>query len=158
MTLTEDVLGWIESNWPDGSFPRDLTRVNRNDSKQLEQSLTSLTDDLQRSNYVGVGAATTGLAPIGTEFGYVSEPIVSVRVVGMDSDDKFGHIADHAEFRTLVNNIRTAIRAEDEHPATTGNGTYHTILEQDLTDLSANYRDYYLATWDLQFRGYDGFQ
>lgn len=156
MTLTEDVLGWIETNWPDGSFPSDLRRVNRNDSRLFPGGAEDRREKLRQANYVGVARGGDTPTPIGTEFGYRSVPVLNVRVVGLDAE-QFGHIDDHADFRTLVENIKTAIRAEDEHPSTTGAGTYHTIIEQDATDSSATGGDYYAETWDLQFRGYDGF-
>jgi hypothetical protein len=156
MTLSEDVLGYIKDNWPGAEFPVNLTRVNRNDSTVLSGNTRELTEMLKQSNYVGVRDADEGQTPIGTRFAYISEPVVNVRVVGMDSTENFGHISDHNEFKALVQNIKEAIRAEQTYPAVTRPGEYHTILEQNFSDQSANYGDYYIATWDLQFRGYDG--
>lgn len=155
MTLSDDVLGYIEDNWPEATFPSDLRRVNRNDSTVLAGNTRELTDKLKQANYVGVRDAEVGQTPVGTSFGYISEPVVGVRVLGLH-ESEFGHITDHAEFRALVRNIKEAIRAEETYPAVSRPGEYHTILEQNFVDESANFGDYFFASWDLQFRGYDG--
>jgi hypothetical protein len=157
MTLTADVLGYIKTNWPDGGFPSDLTRVNRNDSKQLERDVTSLTDALKTTNYVGARAATREPTPAGFAYDEQTfDAVVGVRVVGMDSEDKFGHIADHDAFRALVENIRAAVLTEREYPPTSTPETYCTLGTTNETDLSSNYRDYYRYDFDVVFS--DGYQ
>ena len=153
MTLVEDVLGYIDDNWPDGSLPSTVRLVNRADSEFFDRPIRDKKADLQEATHIGVGSGARPRSPIGTSFAYIYEPVVSVRIAGLH-EDEFGHVADHAAFRDLVHNVFDAVDAEETYPATTARGEFHTVLIQNEEDLSDDLGDYYLTTFDLQFRGY----
>lgn len=158
MTLSTDVLGWVKTNWPDGSFPGDLERVDRNDSEQLEGGVQSLTNALEQANFVGARDATRDPSPAGFSYDEQTiEAVVGVRVIGLvDNNENFGHIADHDAFLTLVENIQTSILEEREYPTTSTAESYCTLFVENEADLSSNYRDYYRYDFDVRFA--DGYK
>lgn len=156
MTLTEFVLETINANWPDGSLPDDVTRVNANDSELLDGPIRTRRKHLKRSNYIGVRHTQRDDTPGGVQAGSEREAVLRVQVEGLH-ESEHGDITDHAEFRTLVRNTKEALRADrynpsvgDQHPAT--------WVRLDIgpeTGGSSAQADYYQTIYDVTLRGHE---
>lgn len=152
MTLTAYVLDTIKSDWT-GSFPSDLKRINRDDSKILEDSERSQAVDLEDANYVAANAGVRDRTQYGVGVDRV-EAVVEVDVQGLHAD-QFGQISDADEFETLVDDIKQVFRSKrfsidvgSEDPAT------FVRLEINNEDaLSNQYREHYHHEFNIRFIG-----
>lgn len=154
------VLEAIADNWPGGGFGDvPLTRIDRDNAQFFESGLRSRTKELKRSNYVGAGLRTRNTDPAGFSYEQQLDAIVPVKLAGMHVSE-FGHIdpdgSDGIPWDDLVQGVRDAVLTDrDFPPITRPNTTYHTVFEENGTDRSSSYANYYAYEFDLRFRGYE---
>lgn len=152
------VLETIKTNWP-GTFPSDLERVDRDQSKLLEGNIRSRTGELKRSNFVGATHADTATEPVGTEYDHSIETTVGIRIEGLHAD-KYGHVdpsgADGITWATLVETIRRGILQERSFPAVgVDHRSYHSLLVTNESDQSDTWADYFRADFDVVLDGFE---
>lgn len=156
---TDWLLGAIKTNWPEASFPSNLTRVNREESELLEEGIRSRKGELTKSNFVGAALATRTPTPVGTEYDHDLEAVVDVRIEGLDHAE-WGHIDPAGQegyvWKNLINNVREAILVDRTWPGVgRANTTYHSLTIESKTDRSSNYRDFYDYRFSVRFHGYE---
>ncbi|MFB6237519.1 MAG: hypothetical protein ABEH81_04025 [Halopenitus sp.] len=152
------VLHTIKTNWP-GSFPNDLTRVDRDDSELLEDDIREREGELQKSNFVGATHADEDTEPTGSEYNSKLETVVGIRIEGLHVDE-WGNVdptgTDGITWETLKNNIRRGILQERSFPPVGApNRDYHTLLVTNQADQSDDYRDFYRYDFDVVLDGYE---
>jgi len=144
--------------------PVELRRVNRDESRILEQAVDSIRGELQQAVFVGATHVDTVRDPIGTEYDAEREVVVGVRVTGLTSS-KYGHIDpsgqegipfDDAD-EGLVQRLKEALWSERQWPAAEpSEDVYYTDLElQNEANTSQQWADFYRADWDVVFSGYE---
>jgi len=162
--MTQDEVTWvlntIASEWPDGSFPADTVRVDRDDPQILDTGVRTNEVDLARRNAIAASLSQKPRTPIGTEFDYRVETTVSVRVEALHASEH-GQVASKSEFLQLVARARNAIdqaRSTPTVPATssTGRVDYHSAVtgETVTPDLSAN-KNHYREDFEVRLAGYE---
>jgi len=143
-----------------GSTTTPLRRVNRDDSRVLEQDIRSVESELQEANYVGATHVDTVQDPIGTEYDVDREVVVGVRVTGLHHSE-WGHVDPDGQegipFDELVRRCKDALWTERTWPAAGPDGSVsYTHLElQNEANTSEQYADFYRADWDVVFSGYE---
>lgn len=156
MTLSNWLLETIDTEWPDGDIPDDVTRVNANDSELLDGPIRSRAKHLKKANYIGVRHTQRDDIPGGVNTGSEREAVLRVQVEGLVKR-KGGSISDHQEFRDLVRGTKEAIRAVkhspgvgDEHPA-----TWVKVMVGPETGGSSAQSDYYQTIFDVTLEGHE---
>jgi len=144
--------------------PVELRRVNRDESRILEQAVGSIRGELQSAVFVGATHVDTVREPIGTEYDAEREVVVGVRVTGLTSS-KYGHIDPSGEQGIpfddanggLVQRLKDALWSERTWPAAEPDeSVYYQDLElQNEANTSQQYADFYRADWDVVFSGYE---
>jgi len=158
-----DVATTIASEYTlESGDPVELRRVNRDESRILEQAVGSIRGELQDAVFVGATHVDTDREPIGTEYDANREVVVGVRVTGLTSS-KYGHIdpsgAEGIPFDDpdggLVQRLKDALWAERQWPdANPREEVYYRHLElQNEANTSQQYADFYRADWDVVFDG-----
>lgn len=154
MTLTTDVLDAIESNWP-GGFPSDVTRLDRDDSKDIDANTRLRTADLQQANFVTAATDSVDDKPFAARADPAAEAIIMITVQGLHADEH-GQLADDDEFRSVVQDVKTALRDErhdptigDSHPAT----WVRSFLEDSAVG-SGGRADHYIEVFNLRLVGH----
>jgi len=154
MTLADYVLDTIETEWPDGSLPDDLHLIQRDDAV-IRGSGRALDADLSKGNYVGAALSRIDPEPNGVRAEPALEATVAVRIDGMH-ESEHGYITDYAEFQTLVENVKAALRVQryqpnvgDAHP-----GTFVKLELANDEDVSDEYQDHYGRLFDVQLTGH----
>ncbi|WP_338844107.1 hypothetical protein WHO98_12190 (plasmid) [Halobacterium salinarum] len=143
-----------------GSTTTPLRRVNRDDSRVLEQDVRSTRGELQEANYIGATHVETVRDPIGTEYDADREVVVGVRVTGLHHSE-WGHIDPDGQngipFGELVRRCKDVLWSERTWPdANPREEVYYENLElQNEANTSQQYSDCYRADWDVVFDGYE---
>ncbi|MCD2204411.1 hypothetical protein [Halobacterium sp. KA-6] len=144
--------------------PVQVERIDRDNSRLLEQDVRSIRGDLQDANYVGATHVETVRDPVGTEYDASREVVVGVRVTGLTSAE-YGHIDSEGNEGIpfdngtdgLVNRLKDALWNERTWPdAGPGPSVYYKHLElQNEANQSEQWADFYRADWDVVFNGYE---
>ena len=142
-----------------GSTTTPLRRVNRDESRILEQDVRSIQGELTRANYVGVTHVDTTRDPVGTEYDADREVVVGVRVTGLTCEEH-GWVDSTGQagmpFDELVARCKDALWSERTWPAAGPSGVSYTHLQlQNESNTSEQYADFYRADWDVVFDGYE---
>jgi hypothetical protein len=145
-----------------GSTTVPLQRIDRDDSRILEQDVRSLDAELTDANYVGVRHEDTTTSPIGTEYDLEREAVVSVRVTGLHAS-KYGWIDPDGDDGIpfggadgLVQQLQDALWSERQFPDAGIQRVDYTHLElQNEANTSRQYGDFYRADWDVVFQGFE---
>ena len=147
-----------------GAITTPLKRVNRDESRILEDNVRSRTAELREANVVGVTLADRNTAAIGTRYDHRAEATLGVRIEGLHYGEH-GHVDDSgsegipwttASRQGLVDRCREAILKARTFPdAGDAATTYTTVIQSSDTPLSSNYADAYRR--DLEFR-LEGFE
>lgn len=147
-----------------GAITTPLKRVNRDESRILEDDVRSRTAELRAANVVGVTLADRDSTVIGTEYDHRVESTLGVRIEGLHYSE-YGHVDDSgaegipwttASRQGLVGRCRDAILGARTFPdAGDAATTYTTAIQSSEVALSSNYADAYRR--DLEFR-LEGFE
>jgi len=145
--------------------PVRLERVNRDESRILEQDVQSIKGDLEKAAFVGATHVDTVRDPVGTEYDASREVVVGVRVTGLTSQGSYGHIDPSGEdgipfdngVDGLVNRLKDALWSERTWPdAGPDPSVYYTDLElQNEANTSEQWADFWRADWGVVFDGYE---
>ncbi|MFC6973650.1 hypothetical protein ACFQL1_01560 [Halomicroarcula sp. GCM10025709] len=155
--------GYSDSN----GNPVELIRVDRDESQlydgsgsfDMSGSVRSRSGDLKDGVFVGVTHADTTSEPIGTEYDHRRETIVGVRIEGMHTSE-WGKIDPAGEsgipWADAVRAVRRAITNRRTFPdAGARHVSYTDLTLANEVDDAASHSDYYLATFDVVFNGYE---
>jgi len=147
-----------------GAITAPLKRVNRDESRILEDDVRSRTGELREANFVGVTLADRNSTVIGTRYDHFVETTLGIRIQGLHYSE-YGHIDDSgaegipwttASRQGLVGRCQDAILGARSFPdAGDAATTYTTVIEGNPAMLSSNYADAYRR--DLEFR-LEGFE
>lgn len=142
-----------------GSTTTPLRRVNRDDSRILEQDVRSIQGELQDANYVGVSYASRSTSPVGAEYDHEVETTVNVRVTGLHCSE-YGWVDSSGQegiaFEELVSRTQEALLAERTWPAAGSESVSYTHLEiADYNPGMSAYADYYQYDYDVTFHGFE---
>jgi len=156
-TLTRFVLKLLVDEWPDGSFPDPVVRIDRNESVILETGNPSQGVELTTNAVISVGRDTTDHTPEGTAPTYETIETLDVEIQALDTR-QYGTVGSHAEFRRLVDNIKAALDTERSLPDITLSGrdrqpTRVSMFIGDEQDRSTNQRSHYAVGFPLRLRG-----
>jgi hypothetical protein len=156
-TLTRFVLELLVDEWPDGSFPESVVRIDRNESVILETGNPSQGVELTTNAVVSVGRDTTDHTPEGTAPTYETVETLDVEIQALDTR-QYGTVGSHAEFRRLVDNTKAALDTERSLPDITLSGrdrqpTRLSMFIGDEQDRSTNQRSHYAVGFPLRLRG-----
>jgi len=156
-TLTRFVLELLVDEWPDGSFPDPVVRIDRNESVILETGNPSQGVELTTNAVISVGRDTTDHTPEGTAPTYETVETLDVEIQALDTR-QYGTVGSHAEFRRLVDNIKAALDTERSLPDITLSGrdrqpTRVSMFIGDEQDRSTNQRSHYAVGFPLRLRG-----
>jgi len=156
-TLTRFVLELLVNEWPDGSFPDPVVRIDRNESVILETGNPSQGVELTTNAVISVGRDTTDHTPEGTAPTYETIETLDVEIQALDTR-QYGTVGSHAEFRRLVDNIKAALDTERSLPDITLSGrdrqpTRVSMFIGDEQDRSTNQRSHYAVGFPLRLRG-----
>ncbi|SIS00363.1 hypothetical protein SAMN05421858_5120, partial [Haladaptatus litoreus] len=154
--LTKWVIEAFERNWSTDIYPGDYDAslpqlINQDDASVSEFNDRRVSYDLTDNNAITIGSANVARDPIGTEFDYRLEAIVSVRIEGAHVDE-WGHIKSADEFRYLVEAAQTALNQERVWPYRNPSGNFHfhsLYLENDENN-SVSHKDYYRYDFDVR--------
>lgn len=157
-TEVDWVLQTIWEQWP-GTFPSDLARVDRDESRILEGDIRKREGKLEANNFVGATHADTNTEVSGSSYDHTIETIVGVRIEGMHVD-KFGHVdpsgANGISWEELVQNIRRGLLAKRSYPSVgADHRNYHSLLITNEADQSDDYRDYFRFDFDVVLDGFE---
>lgn len=138
-----------------GSTTTPLRRVNRDDSRILEQDVSSIKGELTSANYVGATHVDTTEEPMGSQYDLQREVVVGVRVTGLMSSE-YGYIDPSGQegipFDELVARCKDALWAERQWPdAGPTNVSYPHLEIQNEANTSQQWADFYRADWDVVF-------
>lgn len=128
---------------------------HREDSERTDDSERTESVDLAENNALSVGKASDVRGPSG--FDYAEENVeatVGVRVEGVHTDQR-GNITDYADFKSLRDEVRSAILAERKHPISDADSDIHSLHVTDAEPRSANERDYYREDITVLFFGFE---
>lgn len=136
-------------------WDHELRRVNRDESRVLEQDVRSVKGELQEANYVGATHVSTEESPMGSQYDLEREVVIGVRVTGLHCS-KYGHIDPQGEdgvpFTELVQACKDAFWTERKWPAAGPSGVSYPHLElQNEANTSQQWADFYRADWDVVF-------
>lgn len=137
-----------------------LERIDRDNADILEQSVHSISGELERTNFVGATLASRDPQAIGTEYDHDIQAVVGVRIEGAHHSEH-GHIdpdgSNGVEWWRLKKNIRRAILTDREFPAVSNrpNTTYTDLQFANENDQSDDYADYYRYDFDVLFNGFE---
>ncbi|QRY26361.1 hypothetical protein [Halobacterium sp. BOL4-2] len=144
--------------------PVQLERVNRDESRILDQPPGDIQGELQTGVFVGATHVDTVRDPIGTEYDADREVVVGVRVTGL-THREYGHIDpsgqngipfDDADSAGIVQRLKDALLAERTWPAAGPADVSYTHLElQNEANTSQQYADTFRADWDVVFSGHE---
>lgn len=175
--LLDDVLQPVVDAQPAG---HPLRRVDRDNSTvyeadedlDMQTPLSKRKADLQKANYVGVATQSETPTPAGPGQRYEIQRVVSIRLEGL-STDEYGHVdRDGADlygadlygsgvydspptFGTLYRAVFEAIRAGMSYPDVGHPGVaYRDLTITNVDEQLADFKDFYRAEFDVQFRGY----
>lgn len=156
--LVEWALETLDTNWNDDNAPfpalihRDDAMIYTRSDGVLAADRPSTEFDLKTDNAVGVSSAPDRVTtPAG--FGYDEQSVedgVSVRVEAAH-ERTYGHVTGSTEFQALVDEAKRAILAERQWPREDD----HTLTVENEASGSHNHRDYFEATFDVFFDGYE---
>lgn len=141
--------------------PVQLERVNRDESRILEQDVQSIRGDLEKAAFVGATHVDTVEEPMGSQYDLQREVVVGVRVTGLTSQGSYGHIdpdgQDGIPFTGdggLVQRCKDAVLAERKFPAAAPSDAAYTYLEfQNEANTSQQWADFYRWDADVVFHG-----
>lgn len=137
--------------------PVELRRVDRDESRILEQGVQSIRGELQSASYIGATHVDTSEVPMGSEYNLQREVVVGVRLTGLTSSE-YGHIDpagnEGIPFDELVERCKDAILSEREFPAAAPTDAAYTYLEfQNEANTSQQWSDFYRWDADVVFHG-----
>lgn len=155
----------VESEYTlESGDPVVLERVNRDESRILEQPPGDIHGELQKGVFVGATHVDTVRDPIGTEYDADREVVVGVRVVGL-THRKYGHIDpsgvdgipfDAPDNGGVVQRLKDALWSERMWPDAGPSDVYYTDLElANEANTSEQWADVFRADWDVVFDGYE---
>lgn len=154
-TLTLWVLDKIRRDWPDQWFPSDIQRIDKNDSRNVEDDTVEKLDDPRENGYIVADTITDSETQTSADGTPEAEGLVEVTVMGLRDPHTFGTIEDSADFRDIVRNTKAALRTDrrqvhiHEHPA-----TWTDLVLQNAGTTSGDYADYYAETFEAQLTGH----
>jgi len=169
--MVQDEVTWvlerIKANWPD-EWPTDAegnpvqARINRDEPLVLETGKRTKGRELTKWNAIGASLADRTSEPIGTEFDKRVETTISMRFEGTTSQSgERGHVDSATHFEQLVRNAQHALDVERSYPTVDdvdadgiGSVAYHTLVNENETDLSEDDMDYFRRDWDVRLIGY----
>jgi len=142
-----------------GSLTVPLKRVNRDESRILEDSIRSRSGEFRKANFVGATLADVSSTPIGTEYDHQREAVVGIRVEGLHSS-QHGYVdpdgVDGIDFDELVQRIRDALLAERTFPDAGRTDVSYTDLQlANEAPQSSLWEDYYRWDADILLSGYE---
>jgi len=154
MTLVDETLSIIESNWP-GGVPSDVLLVNQNDSTDR---LGTRRKDRDRQQYIAVktGFATGDESRSGVGTLEVTRT-VEVAVIGTHDGDEYGTIDDDDDFEQHLDAIKQALRDNRRSVPATVTPHSETWVEYILggeRDLRPQHHDNYGAVFDVTWTGH----
>lgn len=138
-----------------------LERVDRDESRKLEQDVQSIKGDLQSAVFVGAAHADTDENPMGSEYKLEREAIVQIRITGL-THSEYGHVdptgAAGIPFDDpdggLVQRVKAAILDERKFPQAAPPDAAYTYLEfQNEANTSEQWADFYRWDADVVFHG-----
>lgn len=146
-----------------------LRRVDRDTSRVYEtgapldmtRPLYTREADLEAANHVGVASQTTDPTPAGPNQRYELVATASIRLEALTREGgQYGHVHPEREdgaptFDTLFRGVLDAIRAEMSYPGVGRPGVaYRDLTLTNVDEQLSDYKDFYRAEFDVQFRGY----
>lgn len=157
MTLVSFILDTLRTQSDGGAFdtsnysPHPIL-FNADDSRRLDTGERTQSVDLTEGTVLSVSSEPTATRdPIGTEFHYRTEDVVTVRIEGLHEDER-GDVANAADFNSLVSEVLRALATEQTYPRPSNDD--HSLIVGDLNNLSSDRRNYYGVTVDVTARGY----
>jgi len=154
VTLVDETLAIIERNWH-GTIPDDVELINRNDSTDRDGN-RSITDDPAKVIPIDAWFRDDDESRGGrgvTE----RERVIQIRVRGDHHGENFGMFASDAEFEALVDDVKEALRAENESPPPTVEPHSETWVEYQITGGTGQsnlYHDRYNAVINVTWEGH----
>lgn len=159
--MVQDEVRWvletIATEWPNGDFAdEDVVRRDRESDEILETGDRGGVE-LSRTAVIGAAEGDRAREPIGTEFHYDVETIVSVRIEGVHQDFG-GTIPSKDEFRRLVRYAQAAIDSERTYPSIgaddlVGYVQYVDARIQNERNLSSDHGDDFRVDFEVRLRG-----
>jgi hypothetical protein len=147
-----------------GAITAPLKRVNRDESRILEDDVRSRTAELREANIVGVTLAERDETAIGVEYDLRVEVIIDIRVEGLHYSE-YGHVDDSgtkgipwttASQQGLTDRVQAAILQSRTFPDAGNNSiTYTSIRPTQSIELSSNYADAYRRDLEFRLEGYE---
>jgi hypothetical protein len=162
--MVQDEVTWVletvQSNWPGTAFPDDMARINRDEPEILETGDRTRSLELEEWNAIGASLADRPSDPVGTEYDKRVETTVSCRLEALHADE-WGHVNSATHFERLVRYAQHALDVERSYPTVDdvdadgiGSVAYHTLINENETDLSEDDKDYFRRDWDVRLVGY----
>jgi hypothetical protein len=162
--MVQDEVTWIletvKSNWPGAEYPGTLARINRDEPEILETGERTRSLELEQWSAIGASLADRTSDPIGAEYDKRVETTISCRLEGLHADEH-GHVDSAAHFEQLVRYAQYALDVERSYPTVDdvdadgiGSVAYHTLINENETDLSEDDKDYFRRDWDVRLIGY----
>jgi hypothetical protein len=142
--------------------PVELERVNRDESRLLEQDVQSIRGDLEQAAFVGATHVDTVEEPMGSQYDLQREVVVGVRVTGLTAQGSYGHIDPSGEDGIpftgdggLVQRCKDALLSERKWPdAGPADVSYPHLELQNEVNTSQQWADFYRWDADVVFKGH----
>ena len=146
-------LDTLDTNWNTANYDPKPVLIDRRDGDVQNSTRRSRSHELKNGNAISVSAAPTRTnEAIGTAFDYRFRAGVSVRIEGLH-EAEHGHIADAADFESLVTEAKRAIHAERVEP--TANDNVRSLTVEEENDVSSDTRDQYRTDLTVWFDGFE---
>lgn len=155
----EDPVEWVldttVEQWPGPEFPESIERFDRRDARSIDSGVQSEDFDLEGGISFSVGFGDRVREPMGLEWGFRIETILSVRVEAkVGSDTQYGHVDGGPSFSRLVSALQEAHNRERKRPDIDGGDVvYHSLHVENESDNSDDHRNYLRADWDVRLVG-----
>lgn len=157
-----DVVAAQPADHPLRRVDRDTSRVYETGSKlDMQAPLYTREEKLEAANFVGVASQTTDPTPAGPNQRYELSTTASIRLEALTRDGgAYGHVHPEGEdgappFDELFRAVFDAVRAEISYPDVGRPGVnYRDLTITNVDEQLADFKDFYRAEFDVQFRGY----
>lgn len=149
--LVQWTLDTLDSSWSTANYDPKPTLIDQRDTDRVNKNGRSMVADLAENNAVGVGSQPdTEYTPSGTYDNARVDAAVSIRIEAVH-EDEWGNVADAADFRALVGEVKRILWADRSYPV----GDYYVLEIATESDLSTQHKDYYRVDLTVEFRGYE---
>lgn len=157
-----DVVDAQPADHPLRRVDRDTARVYETGAPlDMQSPLYTRKEDLQEANFVGVASQTTDPTPAGPNQRYELAATTSIRLEALTRDGgEWGHVHPESEdgtptFDELFRQVFDAIRGEMSYPDVGRPGVaYRDLTITNVDEQLSDFKDFYRAEFDVQFRGY----